>query len=82
VLFGEQAVKTRPARARILSMIVVLFISSLSFCSDMAVSDDGGQDLVPVSFGHISIDHLSNYGKRKMEITFPSLATVERSGMI
>jgi len=34
----------------------------------MAVSDDGGQDLEPVSFGDISIDHLSKYGKRKKPI--------------
>jgi hypothetical protein len=38
----------------------------------MAVSDDGGQDFVPVSFGNISIDHLLNYCKRKNDITFPS----------
>jgi hypothetical protein len=29
-----------------------------------------------------SIDHLLNYGKRKKEITFPSLIMVVRSGMI
>jgi len=34
----------------------------------MAVSDDGVQDIVPVSFDTISIDQLSNYGKRKRAI--------------
>jgi hypothetical protein len=37
---------------------------SLLLLLEMAVSEDGVQDVAPVSFGASSIDQLSNYGKR------------------
>jgi hypothetical protein len=68
VALGAQAVRTRLARTKILSTNENLFISSLSFVIETVVSDDGVQDIVPVSFVDISIDQLSNYGKRKRVI--------------
>jgi hypothetical protein len=72
VVLGAQAVNTRLARTRTLITNENLFISSLSFFNiEMAVSDGGVQDMLPVSFGDISIDQLSNLGKRKKTILPP-----------
>jgi hypothetical protein len=68
VVFGAQAVSTRLARTRTLSTNVNFFITSLSFV-EIAVSEDGVQDMMPVSSDDISIDQLLNYDKRKRVIS-------------